>query len=80
MVDAKVVPSKKDRYIGAMAKALAVEVAGFATVGGATQDSMYKSGYYVLRFSNRNQLDEFERLVNIYLPPNSVQIQEVVVP
>ena len=76
MVDAKVAPSNKDRYIGAMAKALAVEAAGFATVGGASHDSMFTNGCYLLRFSHRRQLDEFKRLVDIYLPSGAVHIEE----
>jgi len=77
MSDVKVSPAGKDRYLGALAKALAVEAAGFATVGGATHDSMMANGFYLLRFSNDRQLEEFKRLITTYLPPNSVSIEKI---
>lgn len=77
MGDTRVAPSNNDRYIGAMAKALAVEVGGFNTVRGATHDSMFANGFYVVRFTNRRHVDEFKRLVGIYLPSDSVRVEEV---
>jgi hypothetical protein len=77
MISVRVIPTNKDRYVGAMAKALAVEVAGFAAVGGATHESMFSNGFYLLKFSNPRHLDEFKGLVNTYIPMDSVRIEEV---
>ena len=57
----------KDRKIGAMAKALAVEVDGFAAVKGTTKDFLAENGYYDFVFKTEEKGDVFQFCVKEYI-------------
>ncbi len=58
----------KDRKVGAMVKALAVEVSGFPSVKGATKEYLADNGYYRFQFPDETRAEEFRRAVGHYLP------------
>jgi len=76
MFQVKVVISGKDRKVGAMVKALAVEVAGFQAVKGTTKDFLRENGYYVFHFLHASQAEEFRQSVQDYIPPDRAGIIE----
>ena len=49
----KVQIAKRDRKVGAMVKALAVEVSGFKAVKGTTKEFLQENGYYEFAFPNQ---------------------------
>ncbi len=57
-----------DRNVGAMVKALAVEVAGFQSVAGATKVFLQTHGYYEFAFPSGSHAEEFCLAVRRYLP------------
>jgi len=63
-----VVIEGKDRKVGAMVKALAVEVSGFEAVSGTTKEFLESHGYYDFHFPTRDKADEFRVSLRRYLP------------
>lgn len=74
MQNVKVVIVGKDRKVGAMVKALAVEVAGFQTVSGTTKEFLLQNGHYVFHFSHPDKAQEFRRIIQEYIPEKFVQL------
>ena len=74
MFEVKVQIHKFDRKIGAMVKALAVEVSGFQTVKGTTKEFLSKNGYYVFIFPTREKSDEFKESVKKYIAEYFVRL------
>ena len=58
-----------------MVKALAVEVAGFQAVSGATKDFLLINCYYLFHFPHAHQADEFKTAVRNYLPATFAHIE-----
>jgi hypothetical protein len=50
MTDVRVSIQRKDRKVGAMVKALAVEVSGFESVKGTIKEFLNEHGYYIFHF------------------------------
>jgi len=59
--------AKVDRNVGAMAKALAVEVAGFSAVSGTTKEFLALHGRLDFFFETQDKAAEFRALVAEYL-------------
>ncbi len=74
MVEVKVVIADKDRKVGAMVKALAVEVSGFEAVSGTTKDFLEATGYYVFHFPSEAKADEFRNTVRHYIPSGFARV------
>lgn len=74
MIDVKIVIKDKDRKVGAMIKALAVEVAGFQAVGGSTKTFLKKQGYYIFHFPHDYQAQEFRKSVKTYISQDLFEI------
>lgn len=68
MLTVPVIIAGKDRKVGAMAKALAVEVAGFEAVGGMTKEYLEEHGSYDFAVRTQAQADELRAAVARYLP------------
>lgn len=64
----KIAIANKDRKVGAMVKALAVETSGFQSVKGATKDFLATHGFYQFRFPSNVKADEFRDSVRRYIP------------
>ncbi len=58
----------RDRKIGAMVKALAVEVAGFAAVKGTKNEELDRLGAFDFDFPSEAKAIEFREAVARYLP------------
>jgi hypothetical protein len=58
----------KDRMVGAMVKALAVEVAGFQAVKGTTKGFLATHGYYDFEFASEAAAAAFREAVGKYVP------------
>ncbi len=58
----------KDRKVGAMVKALAVEVSGFESVRGTTKEFLEAHGYYEFHFPSEAKAEAFRAAVRQYLP------------
>ncbi len=56
-----------DRKVGAMAKALAVEVAGFAAVTGTTKEFLAANSRYDFQFDTNDKAEEFKEAIGEYL-------------
>lgn len=63
----KVTLLDRDEILGAIVRALAVQVAGFQIVGGMNRKYLEQNGYYRFRFSMA-QFDRFQGLVKDYVP------------
>ena len=74
MTDIKVVITGGDRKVGAMVKALAVEVAGFQAVGGTSNTFLSANGFYVFHFPDEAKAHEFRVVVGSYISPSLAQI------
>ena len=68
MQSVKIAINKKDRKVGAMVKALAVEVSGFEAVKGTTKEFLSAHGYYEFYFPYAGKADEFKEAVGKYIP------------
>lgn len=66
----------KDRKVGAMVKALAIEVSGFKAIKGATKEFLERDGYYLFNFPSTHRAEEFKDDVRGYLPMSLAAIQE----
>jgi len=62
--------TNSDKFVGAMVKALAVEVAGFQAVAGTTNEFLGNHGYYKFHFSNDYQAKDFRETVSKYINNN----------
>ena len=67
-MEIKIFITEQDRKVGAMVKALAVEVSGYQSVKGATKEFLNKHGYYIFSFPTTEKVDEFEEAIRHYLP------------
>jgi len=76
MIEVKVFIQNQDREIGAMVKALAVEVAGFRAVKGTTKDHLARYGFYVFRFPSNVKAEEFKESMLMYIDSKFVAINE----
>ncbi len=76
MINVKVYIVGKDRKVGAMVKALAREIAGFAPVRGATKEFLANRGYYLFEFASASRAAEFTEAVRKYLPASLVTIED----
>ncbi len=63
----KVSIQNRDEILGAIVRALAVQVAGFQVVGGMNKEYLKQNGFYDFKFSGV-QVDRFRTLVNEYVP------------
>lgn len=61
--------SSRDEILGAIVRALAVQVAGFQMAGGKSGASLMAHGYYDFDFSP-SQVHKFETLVHDYVSEN----------
>ncbi len=77
MVEVKVKITNRDRKIGAMAKALAVEVAGFQAVSGATKEFLEDNGFYIFNFPDIYRAEAFINDLKEYIPQDKVQAEVI---
>ncbi len=75
MVLVRVKIAGNDRKVGAMVKALAVEVSGFQAVKGTTKEFLRNNGFYEFDFPSNYKADEFKDAVAKYLPESLATIQ-----
>ena len=68
MPEVRVHIENKNRRVGAMVKALAVEISGFQTVKGTTKEFLAERGYYLFSFPTERKADAFRGAVRRYLP------------
>ena len=64
----------KDRMVGAMVMALAVEVVGFQSVSGATKEFLEEQGYYVFAFPTDLYAFHFKKAVRKYFPAGEASV------
>ncbi len=64
----RVVIDGRDHKVGAMVKALAVEVSGFEAVTGTTKEFLKARGFYEFRFGTPAKAQDFRTSVARYLP------------
>lgn len=76
MPEVRVVIHERNRRVGAMIKALSVEVAGYQSVKGATKEFLKRYGYYVFRFPSLEKANEFKKTVEKYIPESLALVQE----
>jgi hypothetical protein len=76
MIDVKVTIRHKDRKIGAMVKALAVEVSGFLSVKGTTKEFLNDHGFYIFHFPSKTKAEEFKKSVLEYVDSRFATIDE----
>ena len=67
MNELKVTIVNKDKVLGAILRAIAVETAGFPVVRGMNQKYLKEKGYYIFRFSSQSQVDSFRSIVDDYI-------------
>jgi hypothetical protein len=72
----KIVITNKDRKVGAMVKALAVEVSGFQAVTGTTKEFLSSNGYYQFNFPDSIKASDFKEFVKKYISANLAQISD----
>lgn len=58
----------KDKFVGAMVKAIAVQVAGYPVVSGASGDYLETTGYFEFPFPNPESVERFRSALRRYLP------------
>jgi len=68
MISVTVIINGKDRRVGAMVKALAVEVAGFEAVKGTTKEFLSLNGFYKFHFPTEHHAADFRGSVEKYIP------------
>jgi hypothetical protein len=66
MPEVKMFIKGKERMIGAMVKAIAVEISGFQSVKGTTKEFLNQYGYYVFNFPSPEKAGEFKDAVRYY--------------
>lgn len=67
--------ANKDRMVGAMVKALAVETSGFASVRDTTKEFLATHGFYEFSFPNAAKADEFRAAVRRYIPESYANVR-----
>ena len=65
----------KDRMVGAMVKALAVEVAGFQAVKGTTKEFLSLRGYFDFEFPSDAHGTAFREAVKKFIPSELANIR-----
>ena len=75
MVTVAVAIENKDRKVGAMVKALAVEVSGFESVTGTTKEFLSEHGHYEFHFPTEAKAEEFRAAVRHYLPGTLAKVR-----
>ena len=68
MIQVKVIIINRDRKIGAMVKALAVEISGYKAVRGATKEFLKENGFFLFSFPEKEKAESFCDDINCYLP------------
>ena len=76
MIDVKIIIPNRDRKIGAMVKALAVEVSGFVPVKGTTKEFLKDHGFYIFHFPSQMKAEEFKNSVIEYIESRFATIDE----
>jgi hypothetical protein len=74
MIVLKLAFPNNDHMMGAMAKALAVEIAGFQAVSGAKRDVLIREGGYEFSFRTTEKVRQFGAALARYLPGTTVSI------
>jgi hypothetical protein len=67
--------AEKDRKIGAMVKALAVEISGYKAVRGTTKEFLSANGYLEFPFKYPFRAAEFRDTLGKYLPGKYATVQ-----
>jgi len=62
--------TNRDKRVGAMVKALAVDVAGFQAVAGITNEFLGNHGYYKFHFPSDYHAKDFREAVSKYINNN----------
>jgi hypothetical protein len=70
----RVAIENKDRMVGAMVKALAVEVAGFQAVKGTTKEFLSANGHYDFEFPSKVSAAAFCDAIAAYIPENRARV------
>lgn len=76
MITVRIAIAGKDRRVGAMVKALAVEVAGFQAVKGTTKEFLKAHGYYEFHFEYAHQAEDFRATVAKYLSADLASVTD----
>ena len=66
--EVKVSIDDKDSNVGAIVKALALEISGPSAVAGASKQFLQDNGYYAFHFPSNDAAEEFRKSVKRYLP------------
>jgi hypothetical protein len=74
MPTVRVFIEERDRKVGAMVKALAVEVVGYTSVTGATKLFLHAHGYYEFGFPSDSSAQAFAEAVRRYLPEQFARV------
>ena len=64
----KVNIARKDRYVAAMVKALAVAIGGHSAASGQKNDLLVDRDYFVFEFNNYDMAANFSGAVRKYIP------------
>lgn len=76
MNNVKITIINKDRKIGAMVRALAVETSGFEAVKGTTGKFLNEHGFLIFHFPSHKKAMEFKKSVLKYIDSKfSIQVQ-----
>ena len=76
MTTVRVNIANRDRRVGAMVKALALEVAGFQAVKGTTKEFLRNYGYYEFEFPHDYQTHDFRETVSKYIRSDLAMVAE----
>jgi hypothetical protein len=68
MHDIKVSIPERDKFIAAMVKALAFQIAGQSCVKGATGSFLAEHGHIVIHFTSDSHVSEFRSVLSRYQP------------
>ena len=66
----KVTFLKRNEILGAIVRAIAVQVADFQMVGGNNRSYLNRHGFYRFEFANSGQVIQFKSLIQSYVPTN----------
>jgi hypothetical protein len=59
--------TNRDKYLGAILRVLANQVAGFKVVGGLSDADLRLTGFYIFQFSSGAKVTEFCNLIDEYI-------------
>jgi hypothetical protein len=76
MTTVRVNIGNRDRRVGAMVKALAIEVAGFQAVKGTTKEFLQNHGYSEFEFPDDYQAQGFRETVSKYIKSDLATVSE----